>query len=884
MYAFGTAGSLHYIILEFIAENTLSDLLAEETPVLPIWKCLRIGRDIANGLHAAHQIGIVHHRLTPSNIVVSRDGYSRVLDLGAAQGTIDALAQKPWSFAMDSSLFFAPEQIEFGISEPHSDQYRIGAILYQVLAGRPAYPDSGEAGAFSRLETDPVPVASCNPEIPVELNDIVMKALSRNPENRYRDCHELATQLESLDPDIWLPDLEPAFQSSTDEAKVALLLAEIKRNEKNREYYRAMALCEQALALAPYNSEVTTSMLRVQQLHEREQEIRSLVHKAIIAFYSSNLTDSLKTLKQGLEIDKNNAELLRLTHEIMQEQERHRLISALIDAAKIDLAKQALSSAMSQVVRILDIDPGNETALKLKQRIEFGMEDRATIGMLVSRAEAAFNSDRLDEAEEMIRKIFHMDPNNFHARKLNDRIERLKKHRLLMTLWENLDLEVKKENYREAISILKHIAHLEPSLKSEIRARLIRMREKITETSNDLVQGETRPLRAVKPEDLSQSETDSDVLPDEQDDGNVLLEKTPAGISVAVRERLEKTVDVSVEEAGTGSSHQTAVGSGIEPEPDEPEFSDECIDGDTGVELTPIFIPGIPKTGLRNRLFRNRIIVFGACMVFVIFAVIGLRACRSEEPAAIPPVPTREPEPAHDTNITTIHATATPVPTPSATIPPTPAATTVSTPEPTPSPGPGDSSRDETIRQLMSNARSNERGGNIDMARVFYQEVLRIDRAHPEALQGLRNLEWQQRQRDRRPTPEKVESVKPPAATPARTATPSEVPQTSARIVQISNAIVRCDPAIPRRGQKLDVEIRFPEPLESEITHLWLNYRRSDTMGYSQIFASRDGSTFNVTLPAHDVKGTAIMYFLNGLRSDGAEFYYGDPDRPKLLP
>ncbi|MBN1295146.1 protein kinase, partial [bacterium] len=476
MYTFGSSGSQQYIILEFIADGTVEDLIREETNGIPLWKALRIGRDIALGLHAAHNMGIVHHRLTPSNVAVSREGYCRVMDLGAAQGTIDALAQKPWSVAMDSAMYFSPEQIEFGISEPASDQYRIGALLYRILAHRPAFEDTGETGAVARLEQDPPPIRTFNPDIPEELDEIVMKALARMPEHRHVDCKELAMQLESLDPDYWLPDIEPAFRSSTAEATVALLLAETKRNEENREYYRAVSLCEQALALAPYHSEVTTIMLRVQQLHERELELQSIINKALIAFYANNLSDALNILQTGRQIDKDNAELFRLTHEVMQEQERHRLINTLIDAAKIDLAKQAFSSAMSHVVRILDIDPGNETALKLKQRIEFGMEDRASLGMLVARAESAFSGNRIPEAEEIVAKIRQMDPNNFHVRKLADRIERTKNNQLLKMLWATLDTDMQKEHYREAIAILKRIAEVDPSLKSEIRARLMQLR------------------------------------------------------------------------------------------------------------------------------------------------------------------------------------------------------------------------------------------------------------------------------------------------------------------------------------------------------------------------------------------------------------------------
>lgn len=503
IYTFGITGSLHYIILEYIPAETLEDILLQERSSLPIWKSLRIGRDIALGLHAAHNQGITHHRLKPSNIAVTQNVFSRILDLGAAQGTIEALENKPWSIISDTSLYFAPEQIESGYSDPQSDQYRLAVCLYHALTGKPPFIDPGEKGAFQRMHSEPEPLTAKNPSIPEELNKVILKALSRNPDDRFSSCLEFARQLEALEPDYWLPEIEPGFRGATKETTVALILEELHRIEQSRDFQRALFLLEQALALAPYNSEVIATMLRIQKLNEKEHLLHSIVNKALIAFYAGSLNDALNILKSGRQIDKDHPEILRLTNEVMQEQERIRLSNILLDAAKIDLAKHALSAAMANVIRVLDLNPKNEHALKLKQRIEFEMEDRAALGILLSQAETAYEKSQFDEAEAIVKKIQETDPDNISAGKIQKRITQQKRHKLIMHLWESMDNEFQIGRYRKAIAILKQIAQLEPSLKGDIRNRLIRVKEKIQEQANKSDTDDTRQLRSVRPSDLT---------------------------------------------------------------------------------------------------------------------------------------------------------------------------------------------------------------------------------------------------------------------------------------------------------------------------------------------------------------------------------------------
>ncbi|MCD4652950.1 serine/threonine protein kinase [bacterium] len=843
IYTFGIAASLYYVILEFIVENTLEDILSENAQHLPIWKCLRIGRDISQGLHSAHKMGITHHRITPSNISVSSDGYSRILDLGTAQGTIDALAQHPWSLGMDSSLYFAPEQIESGISEPLSDQYRIGAILYRILSGRPAYSDGSESGAFTRLSEKPEPIRSFNSEIPRELDEIVLKAMSINPDHRFNDCRELALQLESLDPDYWLPEIDTSFRSATSEATVALMLDEVNRNEKDQKYFHAVALCQQALALAPYNAEVTSTLLRVHRLHDKNQELASLINKALITFYANNLTDALKILNSGRKIDENNAELLKLTHEIMREQERHRLVSALIDASRIDLAKQALSSSMSNVIRVLDIDPGNKTALKLKQKIEFGMEDRATLGLLVTRAEAAYKGNRLEEACGIIGKIQKLDPSNFHAKKLIEQIDLQKKHHLLVNLWERLDKEFRNGHNIEAVSILKKISKVDPSLKAEIRSRLLLIREKIAEQDNEELQGETKPIRAVKPSDLSLNRSSAKTLKQS-------VEETPVKILVTHTNKTEKPLCET-----ESKKEQNTIPVSTEP------------------EIIETFYRNNPSESKKKSLFIPLPWLAGIAVGLVILSFIILGTSDSSPQKEI----------IHDQHLLTeqpvIHT-----PKPRSTPSPIPANTPTASPKivlqlATQIP----SQESNIIKRLLSNGLKNEQNGSYEMAAIFYKRILKNDRSNAQALQGLQRCQKKYKSTSQ-PPPVKVTPKLSKPSVKLKTPTPIKTIPTTKQAVRHVVKAVRCYPEEPHTGKEFKVVIDFEVPRNSEITHLWLNYKKPGDLGFAQIFTSKHKNRFTAIIPGRDITGSDIQYFLNGLDNKNIEFFFGSPNYPKILP
>jgi len=511
-YTYGKAGPLYYSISERIPHGMMSDLLGG-TGSIPLWKSLRIGRDLARGIHAGYKMGIAHQRLKTSNIAVSVDEFTRILDFGAAQGTIDALAAKPWSADCESSLYLAPEQIETGLSDHLSDQYTIGLIMYQMLTGQHPFPDPGEEGAVARLNSHPSPIRKFNPDIPHKLELIINQVLSIDPSLRYEDCHEFSLALESLEPELWTPGAEIDAHGTKDEPAVGEIVDQAKRAQKNRHLHEAVFLCEQALVLAPYIQDVTDLLADLRKSLDRENEVRSLINNGLSAFYEKRLDSALTVLTRARQIDKDNPEIIRLTHEVLQEQERNRLTTVLIQAARIDLSQSALAQAMAKVVRIQDIDPGNADAILLKNKIESVMEDKATLGILMTRAETAVNQEDWDKAEIEIGKILSIDSSHVKACELASRIQEEKCKFQISVLKSKLESLLREGSSQGAVRIIEEIADLDPDLAVELNDKIDRIKSVLAngkqhvepvpdEPSGEApTQSETSPPDTEKPDD-----------------------------------------------------------------------------------------------------------------------------------------------------------------------------------------------------------------------------------------------------------------------------------------------------------------------------------------------------------------------------------------------
>jgi len=193
----GSQNGVHFIVMEYVEGRTLRDVIRADAPLLPE-RAIEITDAVARALSAAHEAGLVHRDIKPGNIMLTRGGEVKVMDFGIARTTTgDTLTQT--AAILGTALYLSPEQAQGQQVDARSDIYSLGCVFYEMLtAHSPFEGDSPVAIAYRHVRETPRLPSELNPDVPPELDAVVMKMLAKNPENRYQSAPELREDLERV--------------------------------------------------------------------------------------------------------------------------------------------------------------------------------------------------------------------------------------------------------------------------------------------------------------------------------------------------------------------------------------------------------------------------------------------------------------------------------------------------------------------------------------------------------------------------------------------------------------------------------------------------------------------------------------------------------------
>lgn len=196
----GIAEGVPYIVSELIDGEALSDQITGGP--LGVRKALELAIQIAEGLSAAHQAGIVHRDMKPANVMVTRAGVAKILDFGLAKpdgGAQPQAGQTEPGMVMGTASFMSPEQARAEIVDFRSDQFSFGLIVYRMLAGSNPFDRPSAVGTLSAIiEAEHKPLAEANPAVPQPLSWCVDRCLAKDRDRRYASTRDLALDLKSL--------------------------------------------------------------------------------------------------------------------------------------------------------------------------------------------------------------------------------------------------------------------------------------------------------------------------------------------------------------------------------------------------------------------------------------------------------------------------------------------------------------------------------------------------------------------------------------------------------------------------------------------------------------------------------------------------------------
>jgi serine/threonine-protein kinase len=199
-----------YIVMEFVQGIELTKVIAKGP--LKVAEALRIAKETADAVAFAHKKHIIHRDLTPSNIMITKDGSVKILDFGIAFSLSDSAATQTQALSiLGTPAYFSPEQANGSQGDERSDIYSLGVVLYEMLTGRVPFTAATPVDvARAHLDDEAPSPSSLNPKVPVRVDMVVERALSKSPADRFTSAAAFADDIESAFADVTGSSMEQA--------------------------------------------------------------------------------------------------------------------------------------------------------------------------------------------------------------------------------------------------------------------------------------------------------------------------------------------------------------------------------------------------------------------------------------------------------------------------------------------------------------------------------------------------------------------------------------------------------------------------------------------------------------------------------------------------
>ena len=222
IYDFGQEGDVSYIVMKYVAAGTLKEML--DRPI-PLAQAVEIVRQIAAALDHAHEQGVIHRDVKPSNVLMDRGQWALLMDFGLAKMVAGSVQLTASGVGVGTPAYMAPEQGQGVAVDRRSDVYSLGIVLYEMLTGRVPFDAETPLAVVLKHITDPLPLPrTVNPAIPESVERVILKALSKAPDGRYATTREMADALQRA-----LVEAGSAPEAALSPAEAALVPPEVAR-------------------------------------------------------------------------------------------------------------------------------------------------------------------------------------------------------------------------------------------------------------------------------------------------------------------------------------------------------------------------------------------------------------------------------------------------------------------------------------------------------------------------------------------------------------------------------------------------------------------------------------------------------------------------------
>ena len=346
-----------FFVMPLLPGVTLDKLIKEASPRLSVAGVINMMEQAARGLQAAHEMGLVHRDVKPSNLFVMDDGWLKIIDFGIAR---EASANS--KTVLKGTLYYlSPEQLDMKAASPLSDLFALAVVTYEALTRRRPFQGASESDVVEAIQRHtPPPISELNHEVPYAISQVVHKAMAKQPWHRFFNVKEYGEALakamrnetlEFFDSAKIKPRLERATQSyeQGDYAFASDILSELE----------AEGHLDQGIALLRGQVDQAVRQIRLKQTLDNARRF----------YEATEYPLALRKVQEALEIDPADTTALSLKS-VIEKDRREKKISEWITLARQHLENQAFRQAREALDNVLQIKPNETDALQLAAEIK----------------------------------------------------------------------------------------------------------------------------------------------------------------------------------------------------------------------------------------------------------------------------------------------------------------------------------------------------------------------------------------------------------------------------------------------------------------------------------------------------------------------------------
>ena len=397
IYDYGEQNDAPYIVMELLEGENLQSLLQAKRN-LSLLEKLRIMCQVAEGLHYAHQSGVVHRDVKPANIMLLPSGLIKIMDFGIARlmGVDSSRFTRKSGDLIGTPLYMSPEQFHGGDADIQSDVFAYGVIYYELLSGvHPFQAADVSAIIYRIMSVDPLPLGEVAPECPSALEALVQRALAKDRRQRYN----------SLDDAIF--DAEPIMLELRRE-EAASLMKEVAAMVADGDFDRAPPKLKQVLELDPSNAEarrVRETLQEVRNKRLQQQAMEELEREGSSKMANRQFPDALQAFEAALRMKPEDERVQSLVNAARLRMLGNREASRLLSEAKREAQGEHFAEAKDLAMKALESDEGNPEAPALILHLDDAIariESAKRLKASLENAERLLTDGRYDQAIEAL--------------------------------------------------------------------------------------------------------------------------------------------------------------------------------------------------------------------------------------------------------------------------------------------------------------------------------------------------------------------------------------------------------------------------------------------------------------------------------------------------